>query len=683
MMAGAVATQTGDAPYDFSTFPEVKLDFENAIYTVGGSAVALNTLLGGPHFETGALGPQGMSVGYLDTPLNAPMAIGPLLTAMRDGAVAGMTVVVEFKTKYGVSASDVWGPVFYAPFTTASNFQYSLSMKMSGSQGASVADGGDAYALASPNFNGGTVAIGRVQRAVATFAFDPEKDGSYGYSVSANGQNPVTDFIDYIHLPALVKRAYLFAIFDESYYPDEWMILKFEVRQPIAIAALAALSALQPIAAASNLGKSTAGQIVYTLTGFALGTAAANRLCVVAIAARHISGSYSIDSVTIAGIAAVRVAMLNGLELWQAVVPTGTTGTVVVSLPLAALQIACRLWHFQTDYPAVYDLLSATVADGSNVALNDLYVDTGGFVVAAALAAASGSGSAWTWSGSESLTVTDDFNLGGLDAIGSLSFTPTAQSQVNDVVFNAPASATTAVDVIVASWQNSASAPNRSFAMVKLLCGFDGVNNATAMVDESSVARALTAVGNAKLDTGFSVYGSASLRLDGVGDYVTSPASSDFDFDTSYTIEAIVRFAAVSDGCIVSRWSATANDARWALFYTAGLLIWRVRNINSSNVDVAVAWTPVANTIYKIAVDKDASNVVRLYINGVMVASTTDYYGTRITGTAPLLMIGAVAGFMGSFDFNGWVEELRITKGLARYASNAGYAPATAAFPRT
>ncbi|TIL80512.1 MAG: LamG domain-containing protein, partial [Mesorhizobium sp.] len=48
---------------------------------------------------------------------------------------------------------------------------------------------------------------------------------------------------------------------------------------------------------------------------------------------------------------------------------------------------------------------------------------------------------------------------------------------------------------------------------------------------------------------------------------------------------------------------------------------------------------------------------------------------------ATVLAIGSTSA--GARSFNGWIDELRITKGVARYASDGGFTPPTAAFPRS
>jgi hypothetical protein len=63
-----------------------------------------------------------------------------------------------------------------------------------------------------------------------------------------------------------------------------------------------------------------------------------------------------------------------------------------------------------------------------------------------------------------------------------------------------------------------------------------------------------------------------------------------------------------------------------------------------------------------------------------MVASNT-FTQTMQNGTG-VMGIGRVPTFT-TFDLNGWLDEIRITKGVARYASDSGYTVPTAAFPRS
>src|SRR4029077_16912992 len=86
-----------------------------------------------------------------------------------------------------------------------------------------------------------------------------------------------------------------------------------------------------------------------------------------------------------------------------------------------------------------------------------------------------------------------------------------------------------------------------------------------------------------------------------------------------------------------------------------------------------------ANIWYHIAVDKDAGGKIRLYRNGVMVASVTPT-DSSMALINQNLHIGCVSGNNG---LNGYLDEIRITKGVCRYGADGGFVVPTRAYPRT
>jgi hypothetical protein len=66
---------------------------------------------------------------------------------------------------------------------------------------------------------------------------------------------------------------------------------------------------------------------------------------------------------------------------------------------------------------------------------------------------------------------------------------------------------------------------------VVLLANFDDADGDTTYTSEDTRLRTATFVANAQLDTAQAKFGATSLLLDGTGDYLTFPQSTDFDFD--------------------------------------------------------------------------------------------------------------------------------------------------------
>lgn len=222
------------------------------------------------------------------------------------------------------------------------------------------------------------------------------------------------------------------------------------------------------------------------------------------------------------------------------------------------------------------------------------------------------------------------------------------------------------------------------WSSVVLLCGFDGTDASTTLIDESNSAHVLTPVGNAQLDTAQSKFGSASLLLDGTGDYATSPDSADWDFGAgAFTIECFVRFATGFDSpasVFVSQWTSLSERA-FVFNFNAGLTFtYSTDGTGAGAVSVTASWSPVIDTWYHVAVDRDGGGTIRLYVDGVMVgsaAAAVTFYNSN-----GLLHIGRIST-SSSNDMVGWLDEIRITKGVARYGSDGGFTPPVSFYPRS
>ncbi len=224
------------------------------------------------------------------------------------------------------------------------------------------------------------------------------------------------------------------------------------------------------------------------------------------------------------------------------------------------------------------------------------------------------------------------------------------------------------------------SDPN--FSSVVLLCGFNGTDGATTSSDESSAAHALTFVGNAQLDTAQFKFGASSLLLDGTGDRVTTPDSLDWQLGASnsdpWTVECFVRWnvldannRGIMGQNTTGGWTLTGSS-------TIGELGFAAQNTGTINTSGAAMTTGVW---YHVAVDHDATGKIRLFVDGVMRGSATPA-NSAIANDTNVLTIGA-QNQSGSVDMNGWIDEIRITKGVSRYGSDTSFTPPTSAFPRS
>lgn len=212
------------------------------------------------------------------------------------------------------------------------------------------------------------------------------------------------------------------------------------------------------------------------------------------------------------------------------------------------------------------------------------------------------------------------------------------------------------------------------FSNVILLMGFDGADASTAFTDESSYGHSVTANGNAQIDTAQSKFGGSSLLLDGSGDYLSLADQALWDLGSAdFTVECWVRPNAVS-GRFLRQDGGYSAAAGWVLMWESNSLRFNTYATSQLQVYETVgSWTGPTGQWYHLAADRSGSTW-RAYRDGVMVAKATR--SGAIAGSNQPLIIGGP-------DCNGWMEEVRITKGVARYASDGGFTPPTAAFPRS
>ncbi len=220
------------------------------------------------------------------------------------------------------------------------------------------------------------------------------------------------------------------------------------------------------------------------------------------------------------------------------------------------------------------------------------------------------------------------------------------------------------------------------FPQTKLLLPFEGVNGATTTSDLSNSNHTPTFAGNAQISTAQSKFGGSSLYLDG-SDQVDLGSSSDWNWPTpsgasgDFTIELWHRRTATSN------WGSffSTENAAYGGIGTAGFIFgydstnnklgwyngtWYYAS-SSGNTTLAV------DTWYHIAAVRYGSTT-KLYLNGVEELSFTD---SGSYGTAKLWLGGRGDLSLSYGIIEGYIDDIRITKGVARYTSNFT-APTTA-----
>ena len=217
----------------------------------------------------------------------------------------------------------------------------------------------------------------------------------------------------------------------------------------------------------------------------------------------------------------------------------------------------------------------------------------------------------------------------------------------------------------------AANGGNDAFTTLLLHC--NGSDTATTFLDASASGNAVTASGNAQIDTAQSKFDGASGLLDGSGDYLSLGNSAGWDFGTGdFTID----FWARSNGAVgvgSGLLTTVVGGVGWGLtFYDATTLL--MGNNFGYVADTGGVWT--VNSWHHIAIARSGSTL-RMYFNGTSGFGFT--YGSALNSSGSGLIIGrSQIDYNGDY-FNGWIDEVRVSKGLARW-TGASFTPPTAAY---
>ena len=247
-------------------------------------------------------------------------------------------------------------------------------------------------------------------------------------------------------------------------------------------------------------------------------------------------------------------------------------------------------------------------------------------------------------------------------------------------------------------WSTGYAPVDEYYDSVSLLLYGNGTNGSTTITDNSPSPKTVTAVGNAQISTAQSKFGGASIAFDGNGDYATAPISSDFEFGTGdFTVEGFVYVNSFSG---IQKYVNLASIGRgalggvplvtngWTLRFESTQIIF-YRYDGSVETTIARSTTVSTGTWHHIAVSRVGTNL-RIFLNGTQVGATetnSTAYNKIATGGSQDLHIGRFlsgditqqAPLPYSSFLNGYIDDLRITKGVARYTSN--FTPPTAPFP--
>lgn len=208
--------------------------------------------------------------------------------------------------------------------------------------------------------------------------------------------------------------------------------------------------------------------------------------------------------------------------------------------------------------------------------------------------------------------------------------------------------------------------PLTAITNTSLLCNFTN-----AGIYDASMNTNLRTVGDAKISTTQSKFGGSSMAFDGTGDFVTVRGNQQalYSMGTAdFTIEMWVYTSSVNGHLIDTNNGGDASGTgRFAIQINSSQL----QAYNSTGTTMIIGGTINTNQWHHIAYAR-ASGSSKLFIDGEQVGSTYTDTNNFVCGNANRPVFGVNGYDESSTPMNGYIDDLRITRGIARYTTNFG-----------
>jgi hypothetical protein len=217
-------------------------------------------------------------------------------------------------------------------------------------------------------------------------------------------------------------------------------------------------------------------------------------------------------------------------------------------------------------------------------------------------------------------------------------------------------------------------------AYTKILLHMDGSDAGTTFTDSNvgGSAHTWTAAANAQLDTAAQKFGTASGLFDGTGDWLTTADHADFTLGSGdWTIDCWFNRSG-GDGTF--RWlggqgGGVAADRSAMIFLSNTNLLVGAACVGGSTFTVASTTTFTATGWHHAAFVR-TGNILRLFVDGVQEGGDTAITGT-VNDSTTVYGVG-VEGSVGGVSWFGWIDEFRLSVGVARWTAN--FTPPTVAY---
>ena len=210
------------------------------------------------------------------------------------------------------------------------------------------------------------------------------------------------------------------------------------------------------------------------------------------------------------------------------------------------------------------------------------------------------------------------------------------------------------------------------------------LNGVNAAIVDTTGNNVIETVGDSQISTSVRQYGTGSLKFDGTDDRLSFAPNAGVAFGTGdFTIECWLNSSNVSSANQLGFLQISDAAGGLKTTYTSGLYVAQgygtstaitgalTVNINGTFYGTSGA-VITTGTWYHFALTR-ASGAIKMFVNGAIVVNSFD--GSNIIGQN--LVVGGY--YNTSYLYNGYLDDVRITKGVARYTT--AFTPPVSALP--
>jgi hypothetical protein len=175
----------------------------------------------------------------------------------------------------------------------------------------------------------------------------------------------------------------------------------------------------------------------------------------------------------------------------------------------------------------------------------------------------------------------------------------------------------------------------------------------------------LETVGNAQISTSVKKYGTGSLAFDGTGDRLVGSPTYLFDLAGDFTIECWLNLNSTSGTYTgIASYADSSGWYGWQLQKYNTYILFELISSSAGVATITSSSTVTTGVWYHIAVVRSGSTIT-LYINGTSQGTSTSL--ASYSSANSFIRVGDERTL--SYPLNGYVDDLRITKGYARYTA--------------